>query len=307
MTQQVEPWQWPEPTWRSAVEHVRAGRRLEQPWPGGARVAVALSVDADHETPALRDGATTPGILASGQHGARVGVPRLLSLFREFDVTASFFVPAVSALLHPGQIDAYAAGGHEIGVHGWIHERNTLLQRDDEFELTARSLDVLERLSGRRPVGIRTPSWDFSADTLSIIRELGFLYDSSLMADDHPYELVENGEHTGVVEIPVEWIRDDAPYFGMARYAAARPYTTPAGVLSIWKSEFDGARADDGVFQLTVHPALIGHRSRIAVLRELLEHIVASGEVWFASHEQIARHLAPDPLDPFSTTELANA
>ena len=294
MSDGLEPWQWPESTWRTTVEHVRAGRTLRPRWPGGARVAVALSFDSDHETPALRDAATTPGVLSGGEYGARVGLPRILGLLREFEVPASFFVPAVSALLHPGQIDDYLADGHEIAVHGWIHERNTLLARADELDLTLRSIEALERLSGRRPVGIRTPSWDFSPDTLSVIRELGFLYDSSLMADDDPYELVEDLTPTGIVEIPVEWIRDDAPYFGMARYTAVRPHTPPSSVLEIWRAEFDRARQEGGLFQLTTHPSIIGHRSRIDVLRRLIEHIAASGGAWFATHEEIARHvLAP--------------
>ncbi len=294
MTHDLEPWQWPEQTWRRAVERVRAGRRLERAWPGGARVAVAVSVDADHETPALRDGHTSPGLLAAGQFGARVGVPRLLELLREVGAPASFFVPAVSALLHPHPLDSLVADGHEVGVHGWIHERNALLARDDELDLTARSIEVIERITGRRPVGIRTPSWDFSDDTLAIIRELGFVYDSSLMADDQPYELVDRGEPTGIVEIPVEWIRDDAPYFVMARYAAIRPHTTPADVLSIWRAEYDAAREEGGLFQLTVHPSIIGHRSRLAALRGLLEHIAQGSGVWWATHEQVARHLADD-------------
>ncbi|MFJ3667139.1 polysaccharide deacetylase [Streptomyces sp. NPDC090106] len=287
-----EPWQWPERVWRDLVGRVRAGRDLTPAsWPGGARVAVAISFDSDHETPALRDGHTTPGVLAAGEYGARVAVPRILRLLDEHGVPASFFVPAVSALLHPGEIADYAAAGHEVGVHGWIHERNTLLSRADERDLTLRSLDTLERLSGRRPVGIRTPSWDFSPDTLSVVRELGFLYDSSLMAADEPYELLEDGEPTGVVELPVEWIRDDAPYFAMVRYAGLRPYTPPREVLRVWQDEFDGALRDGGLFQLTLHPSISGHRSRIWLLAELLRHITASGPVWFATHEQIARHV----------------
>ncbi|MGW0876142.1 polysaccharide deacetylase family protein [Streptomyces sp. NPDC002740] len=287
-----EPWQWPEPVWRGLVEHVRAGRDLTPAsWPGGGAVAVAVSFDSDHETPALRDGHTTPGVLAAGEYGARVAVPRILALLERHGVPASFFVPAVSALLHPGEIADYAAAGHEVGVHGWIHERNTLLTRADERDLTLRSLDVLERLSGSRPVGIRTPSWDFSPDTLGIIRELGFLYDSSLMAADDPYELLEDGRPTGVVELPVEWIRDDAPYFGMARYTGLRPYTPPHEVLRVWRDEFDGARRDGGLFQLTLHPSISGHRSRIWLLDELLGHITSSGPVWFATHEQIAHHV----------------
>jgi peptidoglycan/xylan/chitin deacetylase (PgdA/CDA1 family) len=136
-----------------------------------------------------------------------------------------------------------------VGLHGWIHERNTLLDGADERELAFRAADVLERLTGVRPVGIRTPSWDFSASTLRIIRELGLRYDSSLMADDDPYEIMADGQPTGVVEIPVEWIRDDGPYLIMDRFASLRPYTPPRAVLSIWRDEFDLACAEGGLFQ----------------------------------------------------------
>ena len=102
-----------------------------------------------------------------------------------------------------------------------------LLAREDELDLTGRALETLEKLGGVRPVGIRTPSWDFSDHTLAIIEELGLAYDSSLMADDEPYELLADGRPTGIVEIPVEWIRDDAPYLMMERYGALRPYTPP--------------------------------------------------------------------------------
>ncbi|MEL7974857.1 polysaccharide deacetylase [Isoptericola sp. F-RaC21] len=295
VTTSTEPWRWEEEVWRPVVEHVPAGRRLVPTvWPGGARVAVAISVDADQETPALRDGNTSPGVLAAGEYGSRVALRRLLRVLDRHAVPASFFVPAVSALLHPDDVRDVAAAGHEVAVHGWIHERNALLERADERDLTLRAIDVLERLAGRRPVGIRTPSWDFSPHTLSVVREAGLLYDSSLMADDDPYELVEDGEPTGVVEVPVEWIRDDAPYFAMARYAALRPHTTPDDVLGIWRAELHGAIAEGGVFQLTVHPSILGHRSRVPVLDRLLAEAAASGPVWFATHEQIARHVAPD-------------
>jgi peptidoglycan-N-acetylglucosamine deacetylase len=287
-----QPWQWDEKTWRGHVEHVRAGRSLRPAsWPGGAKVAVALSFDSDHETPALRDGDVLPGKMAQGEYGARVGVPRILKLLRQHEAPASFFMPAVSALLHDGEVKSYVDGGHEVALHGWIHERNTALTETEERDLAFRAADVLERLAGTRPVGIRTPSWDFSTHTLAITRELGLKYDSSLMADDDCYELVENGEPTGVVELPVEWIRDDAPYFMMDRFASLRPYTPPRGVLSIWRDEFDAAYADGGLFQLTMHPHIIGHRSRIAILAELLDHITGHDDVWFATHAQIVDHV----------------
>jgi peptidoglycan/xylan/chitin deacetylase (PgdA/CDA1 family) len=286
------PWRWDEKTWRGHVEHVRAGRSLRPArWPGDAKVAVALSFDSDHETLTLRDGDVLPGKLSQGEYGARVAVPRLLRLLDRYNAPASFFVPAVSALLHDGEVESYVDAGHEVALHGWIHERNTTLTHAEERDLTLRAADVLERLSGTRPVGIRTPSWDFSAHTLTIIRELGLRYDSSLMADDDCYELLQDGEPTGVVELPVEWIRDDAPYFVMDRFASVRPYTPPRGVLSIWRDEFDLAYAEGGLFQLTMHPHIIGHRSRIAVLTELLDHITAHKAVWFATHAQVVDHV----------------
>jgi peptidoglycan/xylan/chitin deacetylase (PgdA/CDA1 family) len=181
--------------------------------------------------------------------------------------------------------------GHEIGIHSWIHEANTALPPGVERELTFRAADVLETLSGRRPVGIRTASWDFSTDTLAIIRELGLLYDSSLMADDDPYELLDHGNPTGIVELPPEWIRDDAPYFNFVRFSALRPYTAPSAVEEIFRAEFDGAHAEGGMFLLTMHPHVIGHRSRIGLLDRLVQHMRAKGDVWFATHEEVARHV----------------
>lgn len=285
------PWQWTEEEWRAPIEAVRAGRRLApSSWPGGAQVAVTLSFDFDNETVSLRDNNTTASNLSRGQYGSRAGLPRVLDLLERRGIRASFFIPAVSALIYREDVGRIVDAGHEVGVHGWIHERNSLLPADEERRLIEQAVDTLTDLTGRRPVGLRTPSWDYSPNTLDIIRDLGFLYDSSLMADDWPYEVVANGEPTGVVELPVEWILDDAPYFGFSRYGSVRPHSTPDDVLSIWKAEFDLARAEGGMFLLTMHPHVIGHRSRIAMLERLVEHMEAAGGVWFATHEEVARY-----------------
>jgi peptidoglycan/xylan/chitin deacetylase (PgdA/CDA1 family) len=258
-------------------------------WPGGARCAVALSFDADHETIPLRDSDESPMRISQGQYGNRQGVPRIRALLEREQIPATFFYPAVSALLHPDEVRGVAAEGHEIGIHSWIHERNTVLPFMAERELSYRAADVLERLSGRAPVGMRTASWDFSPNTLQIIVEMGLLYDSSLMADDEPYELLADGNPTGVVELPPEWIRDDAVYFNMHRFSGLRPYTPPSAVEEIFKAEFDGAYAEGGMFLLTMHPHVIGHRSRMPLLERLIKYAKARGNVWFATHEQVAR------------------
>lgn len=289
----MEPWQWDEQVWRGKVNKVRAGRSLKpKSWKNGARCAVALSFDSDHETNELRDGGESIGRMSQGQYGNRMGIPRILKTLADNDIKATFFVPAVVGLLYPDEQRRVVAEGHEIGLHGWIHELNTKVPPQDERDLHFRAADTLEKITGVRPVGMRTPSWDFSQVTLKIQRELGLLYDSSLMADDDPYEIVEDGEPTGIVELPVEWIRDDAVYFNMNRITALRPYMPPSGVLEVFRREFDRAYEEGGLFLLTMHPHVIGYRSRISVLEELIRHIRGHDDVWFASHADIAAYVA---------------
>ena len=287
----ARPWEWPEEQWREVVDRVRAGRSLKpKNWKSDAKVAVAISFDSDHESLTLRWGDDSPGRLSQGQYAARRSMPRILDMLERYSVPATFFVPAVVALLHPAEQQRVVADGHEVGIHGWIHELNSRLGYDVERDLQMRSADTLEKVTGVRPIGIRTPSWDFSPHTLSITREMGLLYDSSMMADDEPYELLENGEPTGIVELPVEWIRDDAVYFNMDRFAGLRPYTPPSAVFDVFKREFDGAYAEGGLFLLTLHPPIIGYRSRIQLIHELLDYITSHDGVWFATHGEIAQY-----------------
>ena len=249
------PWAWSEAVWREKVNHVRAGRPMKPAnWKNGARCAVALSFDSDHETNEPRDGGQSIGRMSQGQYGNRQGVPRILPALARHDAKASFFVPAVAALLYQDEQRGVVAQGHEIGIHGWIHELNSQLPYAIERGLMFRAADALERICGVRPVGMRTPSCDFSPDTLRIERELGLLHDSSLMDDDDPYELLEDGEPTGIVELPVEWIRDDAVYFDMHRSTGLRPYTAPTDVLDIFVREFDRACAEQDLF-FADHPS----------------------------------------------------
>ncbi|HZA02213.1 MAG TPA: polysaccharide deacetylase, partial [Hyphomicrobiaceae bacterium] len=269
-TETLEPWGWSEEHWRKIINRVRAGRPLRPTsWPNGARCAVALSFDSDHETNELRDGGRSIGRLSWGQYGNRVGVPRILALLAKHGVPATFYVPAVAALTYPDEQRQIVAQGHEIGIHGWIHELNSVLPHEVERDLMMRSAETLEKITGQRPVGLRTPSWDFSPNTLAIEKEMGLLYDSSLMADEDCYELLLDGEPTGIVELPVEWVRDDAVYFMMHRFQSLRPYTPPGDVLDIFRRELDAAHADGGLFQLTMHPHVIGYRSRIWIVEEL--------------------------------------
>jgi peptidoglycan/xylan/chitin deacetylase (PgdA/CDA1 family) len=289
-----------DPAWRLSTDQIKsitgrasAGRNLQpRAWPNGARVAVLLSFDVDNQTPTL-GGAQDPrsvsiGTLSRGEYGARIGLQRVVDLLDQNNIPASFFIPAVSLQLHPEMTAVIKrAGRHEFAVHGWIHEQNPGLPGDVEKDLIVRARDELTRITGTRPVGYRAPSWNFSPNTLRILRELGFLYDSSLMADDRPYELLENGQPTGIVELPVEWILDDAPLVD----PQGQRYSAPRDVLQVYIDEFDKAWQERGMFILTTHPHIIGHRSRIVVIEKLIEHIKAKGGAWFATHQQAAEYV----------------
>ncbi|MGR3504112.1 polysaccharide deacetylase family protein [Pseudaestuariivita sp.] len=287
----LPPQDWPEEVWRGHVNRVRAGRRLAPPsWPGGAKAALALSFDCDHETFEMGGGRHAVGRLGWGEFGRRVGVPRILETLRRHDAHASFFMPAVAALIDPDEPRRIVEAGHEIGVHGWIHEANATLGQTQERDLLLRSRDTLETLSGQRPVGHRAAHWDLSDHTIALVAEAGFAYDSSMMADDSCYELICDGSPTGLVEVPVDWVRDDAVYLLFNRVPPTRPTLSADDVLKVFLREFDAAFDEGGVCQLVMHPFVIGYRSRIWILDELLRHARARGDVFIGTHAAVAAH-----------------
>jgi peptidoglycan/xylan/chitin deacetylase (PgdA/CDA1 family) len=278
---------------KSLMFHVSAGKRLKGPWPNGARVAVGLSFDVDNATATLSTGTIDYEILSRGEYGAVDGLPRILRILDRQQVPASFFIPAASAVLHPVVVKDIqgAKQNHEIGVHGWIHERLPLLNNEtEEQRLLNLSIETLTKMTGRKPVGYRAPSWKFSNWTMAQVKAAGFLYDSSLMASDDAYELLLDGTPTGIVELPIERILDDAPYFG-GNADGSNP--SIGDVYEVFQSEFDVAYEEGGLYLLTMHPHMIGHRSRAAMLERLIQYMKKKPGVWFATHEQIATHVKP--------------
>lgn len=284
-----QKWTWETERFEKAVNQVRAGKDLTpKTWPNGAKVAVLLSFDVDNETVAWWDGEPTISDLSRGEYGSRVALRRVVDLLEKHEVPASFFIPALSLHLAPQMSDEIKRlPRHEFAVHGWIHERNTRVPADKEREMVINSKKMLEELTGETPVGYRAPSWNFSAATPDIIKEVGFLYESSMMADDRPYELVINGEPTGIVELPVEWILDDAPLLN----PRGNSYANPRELLEVLKDEFDVAYEEGTMFLMTMHPHYSGHRSRIVVLEELIEYIKSKDNVWFGTHQEAAEYV----------------
>ena len=280
---------------RQAAALVRAGQKLTpKAWPNGARVAVCLSFDVDNEL--LWRRAPLPVPLSQGEYGATTGLQRVLDLLDRQSIPASFYIPAMSAALHPQMIqDILQRKWHEIGVHGWMHENlPTVGDAAKEEQLLTQSIEYLTKATGKRPVGFRAPSWAFSQSTLDQIRKAGFLYDSSFMAMDEPYELLANGQKTGMIELPINWIADDYPYY---EPQAGGSLPEPQLVLEVYKGEFDMAYQEHTMFILTMHPHITGHRSRILTLEKLVIYMKQNPGVWFATLEQVADYVKAQEKD----------
>ena len=148
-------------------------------WPHGARAACAFTFDLDAETLWLARGVTEPVTLSQGTFGVLEALPRILDLLRQAEIRASFFVPAWVAEHHPGAVPAIVAGGHEVGCHGDVHEKVNDLDAVQEERILVRSLEVLTKQAGRRPVGYRAPAWQLSERTLGLLARHGFEYSSN--------------------------------------------------------------------------------------------------------------------------------
>jgi len=275
---------------KRAAAAVRAGRILTpKAWPNGARVAVCVSFDIDNESPMLaRDLNPLPTALSETEYGATEGLPRILAVLDRERVPASFYLPAVSAALAPDMIPAIQKSGrHEIALHGWIHESLPAVNNAAEEErLMNQAIEYLTKASGKRPVGTRAGAWALSHYSIDIIKKANLLYDSSMMARDQPYELMANGRNTGIIELPVSWIEDDAPYFGRT---GALP--SPELIFKVYRDEFDVAYREGTMLMLTMHPHISGRRSRVVELEKLITYMKSKPGVWFATAEQIATYV----------------
>jgi peptidoglycan/xylan/chitin deacetylase (PgdA/CDA1 family) len=255
-------------------------------WPEGKQVAVALTFDVDGEViPLVRDpehGHEKLTLISSAAYGPAVGVPRILDVLKNAGIKGSFYIPGFTAELHPPMVERIIGEGHEIGHHGYLHERPDTLSDDEEEAVLARGIDVLERLTGRKPVGYRSPAWELKVSSPALLKRYGFRYDSSLMGNDIPY-LVATAEGD-LLELPVQWIIDDFPHFSMNHGGIS----SPQKVFEVWSTEFAGYHRFNGCFVLTMHPFVSGRPSRIALLEQMITYINQFEGVWWATMEEIA-------------------
>jgi peptidoglycan/xylan/chitin deacetylase (PgdA/CDA1 family) len=249
-----------------------------------------------------------PSAISRGEFGV-VGVQRILQLFRKHDIVGSFCIPGHTAYAFPDVLKEIQAAGHEIVHHGWVHETPASFDRDGERRVLERGLEALDWAVGERPRGYRSPAWDLSPSSIELLLELGFFYDSSCMAadfdayylrkgdrwgKDEPYVF---GELTELVEIPVSWALDDFPQFEYV-VGVNEGLKPPTLVFDTWRGDFDYMveNVPGGVFDLTMHPQVIGRGQRIALLGKLIEHMKDRGAQFVRLGDYAERWKAANPL-----------
>lgn len=286
-------------------------------------IDVAIGIDADCVAGWLGSygGEDSPADLSRGLSAGNEGIPRMLALFEEEDVTTSWYVPGHTIDTFRENVEAIADDGHEIGIHGYSHENPTSLTREQEDTIMQASMELVEEITGDRPVGHRASWWEFSENTPELLEEHDFLYDSSLMerqfepgyvrkGDDwtkieyendaeswmEPYEY---GEETDVVEIPISWFRDDIPpmqFIKQPNYNAG--YASPRMIHEeIYEAQFDFLynRRGAGVYTLTIHPDIHGLPHMIPLLEEFIQYVKSHEDAEFLTLEEIARKYEDDP------------
>jgi peptidoglycan/xylan/chitin deacetylase (PgdA/CDA1 family) len=255
-------------------------------WPHGARAACAFTFDLDAETLWMARGVSEPVTLSQGAFGVREALPRILDLLRAAELHASFFIPAWVIEHYPDAVKAIVAGGHEVGCHGDVHEKVSDLDAAQEEAILTRSIEVVTKHAGRRPAGYRAPAWQLSPRTIGLLARHGFDYSSNMMDRLRPY-LHPAAHGRAIVEIPVSWVLDDAPFF---MFTGQRAIQAPGPVLQGWLTELDGIVEVGGVATFTFHPQIIGRPSRFACLRELVEYARHTPRLWIARLDEIAAH-----------------
>lgn len=268
--------------------------------PEGKKIAVSISADFDAH--AAWKGAfdrTSPSYLSRGEFGAEIGVPRMLELFGRYDIKATFCTPSHTMVTFPERIQQILAGGHEVASHGCYHESIPTISAEHEREMMGKQLEQYARIVGGRPRGYRSPAWDFSEITLSLLEEFGFDWDSSLMGREfdpyHPRPVITDwlegntfGSPSRILEIPVSWYLDDWP--AMEYVAGISQGLGDHDVLfRRWRDIFDylHRRNEPGVYALTLHPQCSGRSFLVDMLEKLIQHMDSTGVAWFCSLSDI--------------------
>ncbi len=267
-----------------------------------SRHIACLSFDFDAMSGHVADGMVSPTPVSQGEFG-NVGAGRILDLLQAKDIKTSWFIPGVVVETYPETVERVHAEGHEVGHHGWTHTPPAGLSRADEKKELERGNDVIERVTGRRARGYRSPSWDLSEHTIELLLAEGFVYDSSMMGHDHsPYfartgdsmrddGVFQFGTPSRLVEMPISWSLDDFPHFEFLR-AGGEIYPglqNASGVLENWLGDFEymTGHTEWGVLTYTCHPYIIGRGHRMLMLERLIDRMAAMGAAFMTVEQAV--------------------
>ena len=272
-------------------------------WPSGVTSAACLTFDMDAEAAVLTADISSINRMTPMSHqsyGPLVGVPRILSLLKRHEITATFFVPGYSAHRYPDVVRAIAEAGHEIAHHSYFHENTVGMDEKTEGAMLDLGLRALRDVAGIRPEGYRAPMWEMNFHTPRLLAERGFRWDSSLMDSDHPYVLAVDGDPAStLVEVPVSWGLDDwEQYAFLPDLIGSGVIESPAKALEMWTLELEAMHRLGAAFVLCCHPFLSGRPSRAEALERLVERMKSLDGLWITTIGEVARHTASLNLTP---------
>ena len=264
------------------------------PWPDAQRCAVAITWDVDADSGLnYRYPDTADNLVASQsqvRYGPTIAVPRLMEVLRRLELRQTFFVPGWVIERYPRSVDLIMENGHELALHGYMHERSNEVTAEEEAEILERAVEAFVRRAGRRPRGWRAPAFAFSKRSLDLLARAGFDYDSSLMGDDVPY-VIESGAGR-LVEFAVDWTCDDWPHYMHNRdFGYAMQIEAPARAMEVFRAEFEAAHRYGALFVTIWHPFLSGRLARLSAIVEFVGSMRAAGGVWFARLDEVCDHV----------------
>ena len=220
------------------------------------------------------------------EYGSRAGNWRLMRLFDEYSVKATYFACAVALERNPEVGQWIRQSGHEPCSHGWRWEEHWLLDRETHRQHIEWAVESIERTWGERPLGWYC-RYGPSVDTRElVVEEGGFVYDADAYNDDLPYFVTVKGKQHLVVPYTLT--------YNDARYILAQGFGSPDGFFDLCRRGLDelrreGAAGYPKMMSIGLHPRWAGQAGRTSALRELIEYGVERGDVWFARRIDIAR------------------
>lgn len=267
------------------------------PWPNGTRCAVVFTWDMDADAilhlAHPNDADTRLSTNSMLRYGPEIGVPRIIDTCRDFGMKHTFFIPGWCAEQYPKAVELMVEAGHEVALHGYLHEYPNELTEEEERFWTKKGADAIERIAGKRPVGYRSPWYKYSKHTTDVLIDEGFLWDTSLMGDDVPY-LIESKKRPDkrLVELPSRWQLDDWPQFVHNHdLDFMMPIASPQYAMEVYMAEFYAMWEYGGVWVNCFHPFCTGQVARMMMLRDMMAKMQAKGDVWFATGEEVSRYV----------------